>query len=163
MKNVVKTRKGRKDYLKSLPKKHSGAGVIFFNNKKQILLVKPTYKKEWILPGGVVEKGESPRISAIREVKEELGLNAVNLKFACLDWKNTEKPDNFQFLFNGGILTPKQIKDIELQKEELSEFGFFDIKESFSLLTKSMSARLKKVIEIIKQKKIIYLENGKYV
>jgi 8-oxo-dGTP diphosphatase len=54
------------------------AGVLFRDAVGRVLLVKPTYKDGWEIPGGYVEAGESPRAAAAREVKEELGL-AVHL------------------------------------------------------------------------------------
>jgi ADP-ribose pyrophosphatase YjhB (NUDIX family) len=54
-----------------------GAGCLVIEDKK-ILLVSPNYGKAkgaWILPGGFVEAGERPEMSAIRELKEETGLD----------------------------------------------------------------------------------------
>ena len=47
-----------KNYYSTLPTKRMGAAVIFFNQKKEILIVKPTYKDHWSLPGGTVNKNE---------------------------------------------------------------------------------------------------------
>ncbi len=41
---------------------------------EQCLLVKPSYKDHWEIPGGVVEPGELPAETAEREAKEEIGL-----------------------------------------------------------------------------------------
>ena len=37
-----------------------GAGVLFRDGAGRVLLVKPTYKNGWEIPGGYVERGESP-------------------------------------------------------------------------------------------------------
>lgn len=74
------------NYYKNLPKKRMGAGALFFNENNEMLVVKPTYKDHWSIPGGVVEENESPRIACIREVKEEIGLEIRELKFLCVDW-----------------------------------------------------------------------------
>jgi 8-oxo-dGTP diphosphatase len=50
-----------------------GAGVLFTNAAGDPLLVEPTYKDTWEIPGGLVEAGEDPRTCAMREVREELG------------------------------------------------------------------------------------------
>lgn len=39
-----------------------------------MVIVEPTYKQGWKIPGGAVEDGESPRAGAVREVAEELGI-----------------------------------------------------------------------------------------
>jgi 8-oxo-dGTP diphosphatase len=46
--------------------------VLFRDAAGRVLLVKPTYKNGWEIPGGYVDAGESPRAAAAREVKEEL-------------------------------------------------------------------------------------------
>ncbi|GAB4532071.1 MAG: hypothetical protein Tsb0014_16140 [Pleurocapsa sp.] len=60
------TAMNRQEYLASLPKKIMGAGCLLFNTEGKILIVKPTYKDAWNLPGGVVEANESPRNACIR-------------------------------------------------------------------------------------------------
>ncbi|MFH0988218.1 MAG: NUDIX hydrolase, partial [Parcubacteria group bacterium] len=62
------------EYLDSLPKKRMGAGVLFLNEQKELLIVNPTYKDHWAVPGGSVEENESPRQACLREIKEELGI-----------------------------------------------------------------------------------------
>jgi 8-oxo-dGTP diphosphatase len=55
-----------------------GVGVITFNSKNQILLVKrgnEPSKGLWSLPGGMIELGERVREAAIREVKEECNID----------------------------------------------------------------------------------------
>ena len=48
------------------------AGALIRNPAGQILLVKPTYKDGWDIPGGYVEPGESPGAACLRELKEEI-------------------------------------------------------------------------------------------
>jgi len=60
----------------------SCGGVVFFKGKVLLL-----YKNRsgrymgWVLPKGTVEKGESYKQAAIREVNEEAGVNAEILKY----------------------------------------------------------------------------------
>lgn len=51
------------------------AGVLFRDVQKRILLVEPSYKPNWEVPGGAVEADESPWETATRELIEELGWN----------------------------------------------------------------------------------------
>lgn len=50
-----------------------GAMVLVERGDK-ILLVRPVYRGGWTLPGGVVDRGESPLDGGVREVREEVGL-----------------------------------------------------------------------------------------
>jgi 8-oxo-dGTP diphosphatase len=49
------------------------AGALFTDPAGRLLMVRPTYKEFWDIPGGYVEPGESPRDACTREVREELG------------------------------------------------------------------------------------------
>ena len=45
-----------------------------FDEEKRLLLVRPADRNLWVLPGGIIEPGETPADAAVREVWEEAGL-----------------------------------------------------------------------------------------
>lgn len=51
------------------------AGGCIFNDKGEVLLQKRADSNKWGFPGGAVELDETPQMAAIREVKEETGLD----------------------------------------------------------------------------------------
>ena len=51
---------------------------ILKNSEGQVMLVRNTGALEWTTPGGMIEPGERPSESVVRELKEELGVD-VNL------------------------------------------------------------------------------------
>jgi 8-oxo-dGTP pyrophosphatase MutT (NUDIX family) len=58
---------------------HTGALVVVYVSSK-ILLLRPSYRREWNLPGGGVRKGETPEQAARRELEEETGIVAPPLQ-----------------------------------------------------------------------------------
>lgn len=64
-----------------------------------VLLVKHSYAKGWYLPGGGVEKGESFRDAAKREVCEETGLDVDALKLFHLYYSRIEGKNDHIALF----------------------------------------------------------------
>ena len=73
-------------YQDSLPKKRMGAGALIFDENGRFLLVNPTYKEPWEVPGGVVEANESPAQACVREVREELGLDITLERLLLVDY-----------------------------------------------------------------------------
>jgi 8-oxo-dGTP pyrophosphatase MutT (NUDIX family) len=51
-----------------------GALVIVRRPNGQVLLVRQSYRPDWFLPGGLVQRGETPLAAAARELREEVGL-----------------------------------------------------------------------------------------
>jgi 8-oxo-dGTP diphosphatase len=114
-------------FYESLPKKRMGAGCLFFDQQGQILLVRPTYKPVWEIPGGIVELNESPLQCCRREVEEEIGLTGSVGELLVVDYNYPAgaKTESLMFIFSGGVLSSQEIASIRLRTEELSEWRFF--------------------------------------
>ena len=54
---------------------HPAAAVALFNSEGSILLLRRKDNDKWTMPGGTLDFGESMTDCAIREVREETGLN----------------------------------------------------------------------------------------
>ncbi|MGD2169702.1 MAG: NUDIX hydrolase [Chlamydiota bacterium] len=48
--------------------------VIFSKQREEVLLIKRRDIPVWVLPGGGIEKNETPQVAALRETQEETGL-----------------------------------------------------------------------------------------
>jgi len=67
------------------PKKMIGVKVVVKSSDGKVLVVKPTYKPTWQLPGGVVEAGENPKAAAKRELQEETSIVCSEIELKLVD------------------------------------------------------------------------------
>jgi len=103
------------------------SGCLLTDRVGNILLVKPTYKPLWEVPGGAVERSESPLAACRREVQEELGLDVMPTRILVVDYREPrpgQRDAALRFIFDGGELSPEQVASIELNEQELSEYSF---------------------------------------
>ena len=137
------------------------AGVLFFDDAGRILLVQPTYKDYWDLPGGYVETGETPTQAAAREVREELGIEAAAGPLLVADWApHPDEGDKLLFVFDGGTLTAEQIAMIRLQTHELRSYAFYDPIEIPTLLIPRLARRVAAAVNGHQAGRFNYLEHG---
>jgi 8-oxo-dGTP diphosphatase len=137
------------------------AGVLFFDDAGRILLVQPTYKDHWDIPGGYVENGETPSQAAVREIREELDFDAPVGSLLIADWApHPNEGDKLLFVFDGGTLTAGQLKGIRLQADELASYALHDPAEVLTLLIPRLGRRVAAAIVAHRRGDTIYLENG---
>jgi ADP-ribose pyrophosphatase YjhB (NUDIX family) len=113
-------------WYQQLPTFYAAAGALIRDEHGRILLVKPNYRPEWSLPGGVVEALETPHAACEREIREELDLTVTAAPLLVVDWvpPSDERPRPFiYFLFDCGTLDGQPIT---LQTSELDDYGFYD-------------------------------------
>ncbi len=137
------------------------AGVIFTNSCGEILLVNPTYKNEWDIPGGYVEPHESPLAAALRETFEELGFHPQLGPLLVVDWApHPTEGDKLLFIFDGGTLSDSQISLIQPDGHEMSEATFWPPTMVGRLTPDRLSRRIASGIAANRMGKTLYLEHG---
>jgi len=102
----------------------TSSGVVLFRkeNEKILFLLLHYPSGHWDFVKGKIESGESPRVTAIRETKEETGI--IDVKF--LDY--FEEWIQYNFQFNGELVQKKVVfflgetktKDIKISHEHLN-------------------------------------------
>lgn len=150
------------EYYAGLPKKRVSAGVLLFNTKGELLIVKPGYRDFWLVPGGVVEPEESPRGGALREAKEEVGLDLKDVAFASVEFlpKRDYMTESLHFLFDGGTLDNAQIANLVRREGEIDEIRFATVEEALTLLNPFLAKRVVAAIEARKRGGAAYMERG---
>jgi 8-oxo-dGTP diphosphatase len=152
------------EYLESLPKKRMGAGIILLDSSKRVLIVKPTYKDHWEIPGGVVEKDESPLAATLRELQEETGLilSRDEVRLVGVDYlhQDKERTEALMFVFFGGIISASIIGGIRLAKDELTEYCFASVDEAERMLGATVGPRVARCYaSIMRSECCIYFED----
>ncbi len=138
----------------------ASAGAMIFDRKHRLLILKPTYKGGWTIPGGVMEAdGETPWDACRREVAEECGLQLTTARLACVDFRPPRhgRPGGLRFLFDCGAADDASLGAMVLQPEEISEYRLARLPEALALLAGPVRRRVKAAS---KSRTCRYLENG---
>lgn len=112
---------------------HKLAVAVMVQKDDKILLVKEK-RRGWEFPGGYVSEKEPIKEAAIREVKEESGIDIEILSF-CGVYRN-DKKSTCVFQFIGKAIGGELNVD-----SECLEAGFFTIEEALEKNTKSSFKR----------------------
>jgi ADP-ribose pyrophosphatase YjhB (NUDIX family) len=97
-----------------------GAHVLATDEAGRILVVKTTYLGPgWMLPGGRVERGETPHAAAARETLEETGLEVRVDRLLLVD---ARKDGDVSFVFAGRVTGG----EMDPQLGEISEVGWLE-------------------------------------
>jgi ADP-ribose pyrophosphatase YjhB (NUDIX family) len=137
------------------------AGVLFFDEQGRVLLVQPSYKDGFEVPGGYVEPGESPRSACIREVKEELDILPPIGTMLAVDWAPADgEGDKLLFLFEGGVLSAPWQDRIVVQRTELAGWRFVAATDLAEYLPPRLHRRVGAALEARSRGCQAYLEYG---
>ena len=150
-------------YMASLARKRMAAGALFRDGAGRVLLVEPTYKPTWDVPGGVVEQEESPTAACRREVLEELGLERPVGRVLVVDWvpSRPERPEGLMLVYDGGVLAESDIARIRLQADELASYAFVETERVHELVNALLARRIAACLEAVAEGTTISLENGR--
>jgi 8-oxo-dGTP pyrophosphatase MutT (NUDIX family) len=106
--------------------------AIFDENREHILLTRRRDNERWCLPGGGIEPGESAAEGAVRETREEVGLDVRVKRLVGI----YSSPDHLLVYQSGhkfqyvSMLFEVEITGGELSlSDEVSEYRFFPLAE----------------------------------
>ncbi len=136
----------------------ASSGALIFDHKARLLILKPTYKTGWTIPGGVMEAGgESPWEACVREVREECGLTVRTGRLACVDFRRPRpgRPGGVRFRMGDAALGA-----VGLQREEVSEYRMVSLDKARTMLRAPIKRRVRAAAAA---KSTVYLEEGRQV
>lgn len=126
------------------------------------MLVKPTYKNFWDIPGGYVEPGESPANACSREIFEELAIQPRIGSLLVTDWAPTaEEGDKILFVFDGGQLSPEQHASIRMPDAELDRYEYVTPEDLPRFTIERLVLRLGAALDARRNHVPTYLEHGR--
>jgi 8-oxo-dGTP pyrophosphatase MutT (NUDIX family) len=111
-----------------LPTKRVISQGLLRDEQGRVLLCELTYKREWDLPGGVVEVGEAPSIGLVRELQEELGITVEVRDLITVNWLPAWRgwDDACIFLFDLGVVDSSITDGMTLQATEIKSVRWCD-------------------------------------
>lgn len=137
-----------------------GADVLLRDARGDVLLVDPSYKPDWDLPGGMAEANEPPHLAAERELREELGLEVRVGPLLVVDWLAPHGPwdDSLMFVFDGGVVSsPGELRPTD---DELIDCRFVSLEHARALLRPYVWHRLWHAVDAARTGRPRYLSNG---
>lgn len=144
---------------RELPKKRIGAGVLIVDENLRTLLVEPTYKETWEVPGGMVELDESPREAARRECVEELGFKVEIGRLLVIDWVTQGRTpgDGLMLMYATESVDTSRIV---LPKDELHSWMWCDREDVLARVQVFQANRIFAALDALINGTFVELENG---
>ena len=146
-----------------VPRVPVSAGALIYDTQGRLLILRPTYKRGWTVPGGQLEEnGETPWEGCGREVHEETGLRVEGSRLACVDFKRPRpgKPGGLRLLFDCGELSDDKLDALILDEDEIAEHRFLHLASALELLSGPVSRRVRAATH---SETCVYLEEGQLV
>jgi len=142
-----------------LPRKRAIAQMLVRDADERVLLCQLTYKRDWDLPGGVVEVGESPLLAVGREVEEELGLVITPGALLLTDWLPPWGgwDDALCLVFDGGVQDASVLAQVVLQPREIRDVRFCTLEEVDELAADFTARRVRAAVACTQP----YTESGR--
>ena len=132
----------KKEYLKSMSIKMSSSFGLLKNKEGKVLIVKPSYKENWMPVGGSVDLNEHPAVACKREFKEEVNLDVsvgelIQVSSRIVE-EDGERFDLFTFLF---LVECDDLSVLKVDGDEIIDYKWCELDEVSKYLRKSWTLR----------------------
>ena len=147
------------DFIASLPRRYVGSGVLITDPLGRVLMVEPTYKPTWEVPGGVTEEAESAPAAARRECVEELGIAVQVGRLLVVEHQTIPgRGDSIMFTYEGGEL-PAGVS-MKLPAAELRSYQFVAAEELDTITVPRLANRLRAALRARATGTVVELVDG---
>ncbi len=124
---------------------HKEVSLFIINSKNQVLLEKRSSNKkihpnQWGLCAGHVSAYEDTITAMLRELKEELGVDATKNDITYFETILKKRVSNSNIAYQYYMFLDKDIKDFVIQVEELSEVMWMDLEKYKNMIINNDSA-----------------------
>jgi 8-oxo-dGTP pyrophosphatase MutT (NUDIX family) len=152
-------------YVATLARKRMAAGVLFRDKAGRVLLLEPSYKPNWEIPGGAVEADEAPWATATREVTEELGWERPLGRLLVVDYVRPQdsRPEGVVFVFDGGVLDETDLLGVEFPDGEILSAGFHTLADARGKVKPLLADRLAVALQALEQGVTALCEQGRRI
>ena len=141
-------------------RKRVAADVLIRDEAGRVLIVDPTYKEGWDLPGGMIEANEAPRAGLARELAEELGISRDIGRPLVVEWIGAHGPwdDQIVFVFDGGVMTDSDIAAVHVSDPEIATWRFTDVDDARAMMREHIGRRLVSAVRALDDDQLDYSE-----
>lgn len=119
-----------RSFIGTAPMFMPAAGIILYNDGK-ILLQKRRDNGKWALHGGAMELGETTEETAIREVKEEIGITPETLEFygvfSGMPMHHVYPDGNEVYIVSTVYFCDKYSGNLDIDLDEVLDTEWFDV------------------------------------
>jgi 8-oxo-dGTP pyrophosphatase MutT (NUDIX family) len=152
-------------YVATLARKRMATGVLFRDAAGRVLLVEPSDKPNWEIPGGAVEADESPWATATRELAEELGWDRPVGRLLVVDYVRPQdsRPEGVVFVFDGGVLDESDLVGMVFPDAEILSAGFYPLDQAAQRVKPLLADRLAAALEAVDQGVTMLCEQGRRI
>lgn len=152
------------EYVASLDRKRNSAAAVMYAPDGRILLVEPSYKEHFDLPGGAVEAGEPPWRAVAREVREELGLDRWFGPPVLVDYTSGGAlPEGLAWVFDGGLITEREVRALTLTDPEVTSVGLYTSAEAAARTPPRLFGRIQVALQMAAEGGFALCEDGRRV
>jgi 8-oxo-dGTP pyrophosphatase MutT (NUDIX family) len=146
-----------------LPRKRAIGQLLVRDPEGRVLLCQLTYKRDWDLPGGVVEVGESPKLAVGREIEEELALAIEPGSLVLTDWLPPWGgwDDAVCLVFDGGVHDPSILDAMVTQPREILTAEFCTLEQVEERCADFTARRIRAALAAVESGVPGYTESGR--